>query len=739
MPLCRIPRTMKLIAIEIILFCCFIGCLYPTTAGAIAGPAPVGGERVALTTEENGTTCLKRLAGPKEAQPLVIATPSQLDEMTSSTMTRRPDVPTPSGYLSSWEELNRFIDQNELSFWVEEGKKFNGENRGISDHFVRLIRDYRDSVNNILLQKNLDQGQILKILYYNISSVSSGLIPVEWSHSSSELNYFLSDQLQLLRILLGKEIVLNYEMIRRDPRYHGPKGAEARNFVDTFQSIIAPLLHPRFGIRIVFQTCQLLYDLMLDQKYFQVSEYKLDVSLHKLLQEALLRTGTHPYVLLHFWAKEPRLLMDQDFPADGFLFRTSSGFKNLPQSTGRLKSLFNSTHSPRRFSSYDIFHWNKYDSFDPKLLLTFGSGAKYEEYQPAVGPREYLLEYLKKNLEINNADSYASALGTSKDYFLYRLEGGGPWSAILSSHASALSLFLLKAASLERLFQFEFRFSQDNSAQDYEFLQYVTSRSNYRVPSERREPSRTRRLMLRFSRFFTHSFSHLRFGSLENQRLDPPQVEQGFSNLDASKIIYKTPPLPELRTATSQDIFDVKDISSILEVQKLGIVYKQLAQEIESIYGWVMDVDFGVGNVIDYNRGWPKIASMINPNHLDEMIERLRHDLSLLMSIQDRMTNFSEDSQEQEASSVKAINTINKIFSQSNVFNLIQFTELFLEDLEVIRHAMKVYHPSELVPVNSDNLIVSEELSRVSQHLRELPSLLQRPSISSSSARPVDQ
>ncbi len=691
--------------------------------------------------------CFARLTRSPD-QPLVKTESPQPDKSTSSALARRPKVPSPSGYLGSWEELNKFIEDNELRFWVEEAritqnlrqnKNKNGVDRQVPAHFARLIQKYKESVNHIVLHENLDQGQILKVLYYNIASVSQGVIPADWAHRSLEVNYFLTEQLDLLRAFLGKEIVFYYENIRRNTREDAEKASLTRNFVETFQNIISPLLQPRFGVRIVFQTCQLLYDLMLEQKYFQVAKNKIELSLHRLLQETLLQTGTHPFVLLYFWSKEPRLLMDQDFPADGFLFRTSSGFKNLPQSTGRLKSLFNSTHSPRRFSSYDIFHWNKYDSFDPKLLLTFGSGAKYEEYQPAVGPREYLLEYLKKNLEINNADSYASALGTSKDYFLYRLEGGGPWSAILSSHASALSLFLLKAASLERLFQFEFRFSQDNSAQDYEFLQYVTSRSNYRVPSERREPSRTRRLMLRFSRFFTHSFSHLRFGSLENQRLDPPQVEQGFSNLDASKIIYKTPPLPELRTATSQDIFDVKDISSILEVQKLGIVYKQLAQEIESIYGWVMDVDFGVGNVIDYNRGWPKIASMINPNHLDEMIERLRHDLSLLMSIQDRMTNFSEDSQEQEASSVKAINTINKIFSQSNVFNLIQFTELFLEDLEVIRHAMKVYHPSELVPVNSDNLIVSEELSRVSQHLRELPSLLQRPSISSSSARPVDQ
>lgn len=743
MPLCRIPRTMKLIAIEIILFCCFIGCLYPTTAGAIAGPAPAGGERVALTAEENGSPCLKRLTGPREDQPLVIATPSQPDKMTSSTMTRRPDVPTPSGYLKSGEELDRFIDDNELSFWAEEAKNENRDIRNAPDHFVRLIREYRDSVNNILLQENLDQGQILKILYYNISSVSSKLIPVEWSHSSSELNYFLSDQLQLLRILLGKEIVLNYEMIRRDPRYHGPNGSEAKNFADTFQSIIAPLLHPRFGIRIVFQTCQLLYDLMLDQKYFQVSEYKLDVSLHKLLQEALLRTGTHPYVLLHFWAKEPRLLMDQDFPGDGFWFRRSGVFKNLPQSKRRLKSLTESVQGSK-LGSPDIFLWRKYDEFDPNFVLSFGSEAKYEVHQPQVGPKTPLLEHLKTHLEFNFAGSFPRGFGTStSDYFNYELKDTGPWSESLSGHASALSHLLLLAARDERLLNFGLRISTSISADDQEFLDYVTSRNSDSISriarnlNEQRKSSRIRRFMHRFSEFFSRPFSLLISGPVDSQEVEPLLLESrraGIADIeDASSNLYKTPALPKLGAVINEDTLPPDDDAPPqFQVQRLGVLYKQLAQEIESIYGWVMDINFGVGHVINYSRTWPEITSMINPDHLDEMIDRLTYDLALLVSIQDRMTNFSEDSQEQEASSIKAINTINKIFSQSNVFNLIQFTESLLEDLEVIRHAMKVYQPSELVPVNSDNLTVSEELSRVSQHLRGLPSLLQRPSTSPS-------
>ncbi len=723
-----------MIAIEIILFCCFIGCLYPTTAGAIAGPAPVGGERVALTTEENGTTCLKRLAGPKEAQPLVIATPSQLDEMTSSTMTRRPDVPTPSGYLSSWEELNRFIDQNELSFWVEEGKKFNGENRGISDHFVRLIRDYRDSVNNILLQKNLDQGQILKILYYNISSVSSGLIPVEWSHSSSELNYFLSDQLQLLRILLGKEIVLNYEMIRRDPRYHGPKGAEARNFVDTFQSIIAPLLHPRFGIRIVFQTCQLLYDLMLDQKYFQVSEYKLDVSLHKLLQEALLRTGTHPYVLLHFWAKEPRLLMDQDFPADGFWFRRLGVFKNLPQSKRRLKSLTENLQGSRLNDS-DMFVWRKYNEFDPNFVLSFGSDAKYEEHLGPGDPRgTLLLEYLKTYLEQNFAGRFPRGFGTStSDYFNYELKDTAPWSASLSGHASALSHLLLLAARDGRLLKFGLRISTSISADDQEFLDYVTSRNSDSISriarnlNERRKPFGTRGLMHRFSEFFSRPFSLLISGPVDSQEVEPLLLESrraGIADIeDASSNLYKTPALPKLGAVINEDTLPPDDDAPPkFQVQKLGTIYKQLAQEIESIYGWVMDINFGVGHVINYNRTWPEITSMINPDHLDEMIDRLTYDLALLVSIQTRMTDLDKDSQTGTASPIKTINTI---FSQTNIVNYVQFTESLIENLEVIRHALKVHHQSRLVPSNSENIQVFNEMGRVSSRLRELPALLQ--------------
>jgi hypothetical protein len=750
MPLCRIPRTMKLIAIEIILLFFFMSALHTTTDSAIAGPGDnwIESQRIELIPEKrekNGSTCLKRLTGPTGDQLLVVAEPTQPDKATSLRTLKRPDVPTPSGYLKSWEELHRFIDRNELDFWVEEGKKFNGDVRGTPDHFVRLIREYRDSVNNILLQKNLKEGQILKVLYYNISSVSSGLIPVEWSRSSSELNYFLSDQLQLLRILLGKEIVSNYEMIemiRKDPRSHGTKGSEVRSFVDTFRDIISPLLHPRFGIRIVFQTCQLLYDLILDQKYFQVSEYRLDVSLHKLLQSALLKPGTHPYVLLHFWAKEPRLLMDQDFPSDGFWFRRSGVFKNLPQSKRRLKSLTESLQGSR-FRSRDIFDWRKYDEFDPIFVLSFGSAVKYEQVHESPSVRKtLLLEYLKTHLEVSHVYWFSRALNTSIDYFDYQLSGTGPWSESLSGHASALSLFLLQAARDERLLKFGLRISTSISAEDYEFLDYVTSRNSdslsriARNLNEQRRPSGARGPMRRFSEFFSRSFYHLISGTLDSQEVEPLLLENGRADYleNASNPIYKTPALPVLGIAIDLDTSPPgDDASPQVQVQKLGTTYKQLAQEIESIYGWVMNVESGVGNVIDYTRSWPEITSMINPGHLDEMINRLTYNLDVLVDIQNRMPSLDEGSQAEEA---LAIEKITKTFAESSLSNLIQFTRLFLGYLKVIQHAMNVHYPSSLGHVSSDNLTVLEEMNRVSRSLRVLPKVLQqRHSTSPSSAR----
>ncbi|MBK7844201.1 MAG: hypothetical protein IPJ71_10975 [Bdellovibrionales bacterium] len=190
--------------------------------------------------------------------------------------------------------------------------------------------------------------------------------------------------------------------------------------------------------------------------------------------------------------------------------------------------------------------------------------------------------------------------------------------------------------------------------------------------------------------------------------------------------------LPDFVEKEFRDTFTTGDSPSQMEVQKLGTTYKQLAQEIESIYGWVMNVNFGVGHVINYNRTWPEITSMINPDHLDEMIDRLTYDLALLVSIQTRMTDLDKGSQTGTASPIKTINTI---FYQTNIVNYVQFTESLIENLEVIRHALKVHHQSPLVPSKSEDITVYNEMGRVSSRLRELPALLQKPSPSHFSHR----
>ncbi|MBK8204788.1 MAG: hypothetical protein IPK68_21595 [Bdellovibrionales bacterium] len=756
---------MKLIAIEIILLFFFMSALHTTTDSAIAGPGDnwIESQRIELIPEKKekkGSTCLKRLTGPTGDQPLVVAEPTQPDKATSLRTLKRPDVPTPSGYLKSWEELDRFIDSNELGFWVEEGKKLNGDVRGTPDHFVRLISDYRDSVKDILLQKNLKEGQILKVLYYNISSVSSGLIPEAWSRSSSELNYFLTDQLELLRYLLAEEIVHNYETlggrIRKIVNRHlfglfpsatkkilfnyeavekipGRDLSIAKDFVNNFESIISPLLHPRFGVRIVFQTCQLLYDLMLDQKYFQVAKKKSDLTLHRLLQDTLLRTGTHPYVLLHFWAKEPRLLMDQDFPADGFWFRRSGVLKNLPQSKRRLKSLTESDAvRTSRQNNFKIFEWKKYDDFDPNLVLSFGSDAKYEEIQPQVGPAYNFLVSLKSSLESVIAGRFSEMFRKTGTHSYLELDSTGPWSSSLSGHSATLNLFLLQAARDERLLKFGLRISTSISAEDQEFLDYVTSRNSDSISriarnlNEQRRPSGARGPMRRFSEFFSRSFSLLILGPVDSQEVEPLLLENGRADYleNASNPLYKTPALPALGVAIALDTSPPgDDASPQVQVQKLGTTYKQLAQEIESIYGWVMNVESGVGNIIDYTRSWPEITSMINPDHLDEMINRLTYNLDVLVDIQNRMPSLDEVSQAEEALAIKKIT---RTFAESSLSNLIQFTRLLLGYLKVIQHAMNVHHPSSLGHVSSDNLTVLEEMSRVSRSLRILPRLLQQ-------------
>ncbi|MBK8204992.1 MAG: hypothetical protein IPK68_22745 [Bdellovibrionales bacterium] len=53
-----------------------------------------------------------------------------------------------------------------------------------------LIHDYQTSVHHILSNNNLAEDEIFKILYYNISSVSSGVIPVEWAREELAINHF---------------------------------------------------------------------------------------------------------------------------------------------------------------------------------------------------------------------------------------------------------------------------------------------------------------------------------------------------------------------------------------------------------------------------------------------------------------------------------------------------------------------------------------------------------------------
>jgi hypothetical protein len=730
LPQCDIPSAMKSIVHEVILSCFFVGWLYPTNAEAIASYPP----SVVEPTETEPKPCLKVLAGPKD-HPLALTAPAHPGQATALPLEIQalppPSSAKSSGYFDSLPSLNNFIDENGIALWVAEAKVGNGANRKAPPHFLILIRDYRASVRYIFSNKSLDEAEIFKILYYNISSVSSGVIPVEWAHENSEVSHFLTDQLEFLRDLLGDVVIHYFEHYEKfdhfenlDYRENPQLSRTEKDFLETFQNVISPLLHPRFGVRIVFQTCHLLYDLMLEQKYFQVVKEKVEPSLHSLLQDTLLRTGTHPYVLLYFWEKEPRLLMDQDFPADGFWFRRSGVFKNPPRSKGRLRTLIAGTQSLKS----GLFDWRKYDRFDPNFVLSFGSVAKYAEFQPPTGgPKTNLLKYIKLNLEVSHAWELARAFNASKEYFGYKLESTGPWSETVTGHASALSLFLLGAGHHERLLQFDMRISTDISAEDFEFLQYVTSRNSPLDRGNGNEPSRTRRLMLNILNFLTFPLSLPHVGTLEKQSPEPLQLEQDLADKEAASTRFETPALPNLGAALNRDIFTTDEIPSQLEIQKLGTTYKQLAHEIECIYEWVMNVEFGVGNVIDYNRSWREIVSMINPNHLDQMIKRLSHDLALLEDIQSRMTFSSADSKEKEEEEALVVEKINKIFAQSNI-NLIQFTKSLIEDLEVIQHTTSMHHPSNLVPANADDLKVSTEMGRISQNLRKLPALLQRSS-----------
>lgn len=704
----------------------FAGWLGLITAGAIAGPSDSIDTRPFVAISKIEETCAENLAQPNN-QALRLPGSVRTDRSHSSPLkiqpSHHPSSPILVGYFDSQKALIEFVEENGIAQWVKEAKAKDGASSNPSPDFVRAIGEYRDSVKYLLLHENLDQAQILKILYYNISSVSSEVIPVEWARSSPEVNRFLTDQLELLRDLLGEEIVFHYENIRKNTREKAEQAALRREFVEAFQNIISPLLQPRFGIRIVFQTCHFLYDLMLEQKYFQVAKNRIDLSLHRLLQDTLLRTGTHPYVLLYFWQKEPRLLMDQNFPADGFLFRRSGVFKNPEQSTGRLRSLTASTQSFKP----GLFGWWQYDRFDPNFVLSFGPAAKYEEIHPSTGRPDNLLLHIKVNLEVNYAWEFARAFDAFKEYFLYQLKSTGPWSETLTGHASALSLFLLRAGYYERLLQFDMQVSTDISAEDFEFLEYVISRTGPLDRKKGSKPSRTRRLMLNILNFLTFPLPLPHVGTLEKQSPEPLQLEQNLADKEAASTRFETPALPNLGAALNRDIFTTDEIPSQLEIQKLGTTYKQLAHEIECIYEWVMNVEFGVGNVIDYNRSWREIVSMINPNHLDQMIKRLSHDLALLEDIQSRMTFSSADSKEKEEEEALAVEKINKIFAQSNI-NLIQFTKSLIEDLQVIQHTTSMHHPSNLVPANADDLKVSTEMGRISQNLRKLPALLQRSS-----------
>jgi hypothetical protein len=690
----------------------FMGALYPPTAEAgwpsipsripSVPPRPTGSS--AATEPDTKPGCLQVLAGPK--------------------------VPSPSGHFDSLESLNHFIDDDGIELWARESQTENGDSRTAPAHFVRLIGEYRASVNRILLNEILHREEILKILYYNIASVSRGVIPTELARENLEVNHFLTDQLGLLRDFLGKEIVFYLEEIRKNPREHAARNAPPRNFVETFQNIISPLLHPKFGIRIVFQTCHLLYDLMLEQKYFQVAKTKVHLSLHELLQDTLLRTGTHPYILIYFWEKEPRLLMDQDFPADGFWVHRSGVFARPYESKDGIKSLVQKGLASRN-SEANIFEWAKYDSFDPTFELRFVSAKNNDKFQLRNGKTVNFLNHIKSEIldlavalaqALHSTSNWAFSKGPSignqsldaseieghqlfEDiaYFNPQLQNGMAFST-LSGHASTLSFFLLRAADHKRLLKFSLRDSADHPVADIEFLDDVRSMNSYSDRSNRRQPTLRHAITGKLSNFLPSKLAGRLLNSLRKVEDEPLRLEQDAARSNAAGTSYKTPALPNIRVAIDQNIFPADGDSSQVEVRKLGAISKKLAQEIEGIYSWVMDENFGVGNVIGYSRGWLEIAPMINPDHLDEVIARLIYDLTLLEDIQNRMTTNAslgkisepENSQIGKPSPIDPIEKISQFFLQSTLGNLLSFTKSLVQNLQVIQYALAVHPPKHV-------------------------------------------
>ncbi|MBK8204993.1 MAG: hypothetical protein IPK68_22750 [Bdellovibrionales bacterium] len=96
--------------------------------------------------------------------------------------------------------------------------------------------------------------------------------------------------------------------------------------------------------------------------------------------------------------------------------------------------------------------------------------------------------HIKLNMEVNSTWGFGKALDVPKEYFDYQLKSTGLWSETLSGRASALSLFLLRAAHYGRLLKFSFRISEDSSAEHQKFIQYVTSRNS---PLDRRNGKKT--------------------------------------------------------------------------------------------------------------------------------------------------------------------------------------------------------------------------------------------------------
>ncbi|MCB0362260.1 MAG: hypothetical protein KDD35_06045, partial [Bdellovibrionales bacterium] len=577
----------------------------------------------------------------------------------------------------SHDLLNAVIESDGIALWVKEAQEEAGESRTIPSRFIFLIHEYRELVKEVLLDSNYKYlsnsnrvERIFRILSYNISAVSSGLVPTDWVRESLELNYFLTDQLDLLRDLLGEHISNQYETIqinnlnsdqhvwartngndwydvKKSGSHHrrsltAIERNQAKEFINVFESLVSPLLKPQFGIRIVFQSCYLIYDLMVKQRYFQMVKRKSTLSLHSLLQDALLYSGTHPYILLYFWDLEPRLFMDKDFPNDDFFFRRKGAFKNKLELEAWLDTFV------MRSNDQLSLEWSKYDSFDPFLSLNFGSEAIKQEKGRDSSLLKSLQAYTNRHVSDSNSlrpnmisislltepqipsDSLSRLFPNSKavtDFYndLYDVDliNFSSWSASLLGRASSLKIFLSRAGHFGYLLKF--KLEDSNSPDLSRLLEFVTSRNSY-VPSKQQLGSKFRRKALRGIEYFMTHFSSLyQWLNRDRQMLgkSPNTPERKRITDQQGKSPYKTPPLPELKnsgvplilpskaqrpethegeqTGSDSRIHSLQEDEAVnlqVEIQELGSVYRHLAQENELLYSWIMDEKDGVGHII---------------------------------------------------------------------------------------------------------------------------------------------